>query len=197
MSGLEKLIALAQAGDKEATQKLLEMYYFEACRWACKFITKLKHSNLIQFEHSEIDSFVYIAFVKTVKQYSLNREKIQSFKNFFYQMIKYQSYEELRTTFNWQVIPNYEKFTKQYMQEQENKPSEEEMFENKFKCKKIIAFLSKKCKLYADIFECKLLGYKNNEICDKLKISKSTLKSTSQYIKKLIREEFGQFGELL
>lgn len=197
MSDLKKLISLAKANDKEATRKLLEMYYFDACKWASKFLTKVKHSNLIQFEYSEVDSLVFIAFVNSIRRYSLDRERVQSFKNFFYQMIKYQAFEEFRTMFNWQVIPDYIKLIKMGIRIDESYLTQEERLDNKNKCAEIIVFLEGRCKLYAEIFSSKLLGFSNDEICEKLKITKSTLKSTNQYIKKLIREKFGKSGEFL
>ncbi|AEG72380.1 conserved hypothetical protein [Mycoplasma haemofelis str. Langford 1] len=195
------IIQFQQNKDVKALNTLLEIYYVNACKWANQYIRKCIYSNLIKFEPEEINSYVYISFLKAVETYKISGEKrSMSFKNYFYQLIKYQTYSEIRGYFNWQIIPKYAEMCKRYEKDAER---ERDMWEEKAKsmdvvslCEEIFKFLLGKNETYAKVFKYKMSGYKNSVICEKLGLSPNSLKAMCQYIKKLILKKFGRIDIL-
>lgn len=150
---------------------------------------------MINPSNDEIASMVYQSFEKSINTIKTNGESTISFKSYFYWMIQYQIYSEMKTTLNYKIIPNYRQVVNNMLQEMKESAGEEMQHLNKIMIDhslwEIIGFLEDKNSEYAQIMLLKSKGYKLREICKELNISSMALKSRIQYIKKLVRERFG------
>ncbi|AGX88866.1 sigma-70 family RNA polymerase sigma factor [Mycoplasma parvum] len=184
--------------DQEAFNHVLSKYFPATCKYAAKFLNNNVYSNLISWSFQEVESYVFLAFWKAINSYRLESESSLSFKNYLYQLVKFQTLHELKKNFNWQFIS---KEHQQWCRE-----TEIEMVKNsldiyqdlsfKEKTNKIYEFLKSKNIQYALIWDLKSRGIKKAEICKKLKISSSGLKSRWQYIKKLILGKYSSLSEI-
>ncbi|GCE63260.1 hypothetical protein MHSWG343_02460 [Candidatus Mycoplasma haematohominis] len=182
--------------DRISKNTLLSLYFSDGCKWAKKVISSLIYTDLIIPTDDEIVSLVYQSFEKTLKNIKIEKEGGLSFKNYFYLMIRYQIYSDLKTTLNYRVIPNYtQEIEKTHAEIRQDISSEEEHIKEinlREVFERVIFFLQSKNAEYAEIILLKSQGYKNKEICKQLALTEISLKARLQYIRRLIREEFGQ-----
>ncbi|CCE66982.1 RNA polymerase sigma factor [Candidatus Mycoplasma haematominutum] len=179
--------------DREAFNKLLDIYYLDACRYASKFLSHQLYSDSIRWSYEEVSSYVFIAFWKAVKNYRWNDIRSVSFKNYLYQLIKYETMHELKRVFACKEVQDLDK--KWYKETEEAKLERDdssvlERIVLRGRVSTIYEFLLPKGRDYALIWELKSQGVKNLEIRERLQLSDSTFKSKWQYIKKLILKAY-------
>ncbi|RAO95360.1 sigma-70 family RNA polymerase sigma factor [Mycoplasma wenyonii] len=179
--------------DQEAFNLLLDKFFKNSCKYATTFLNNRIYSNLINWYLDEVESFVFLAFWKAVNNYDLESTTgVLSFKNYLYQLIRFETLNEIKNTFNWQCIPKIEK--KWYL-EHNKKRIKNSLdicidLEIKQKSEEISQFLETKNRLYSAIWKLKANELSNQEICEQIGISKAELKGRWQYIKRLVLEKY-------
>lgn len=180
--------------DAMAKNKLLAKYYEDGCKWAKGKIKKILYTDMINPSNDEIASMVYQSFEKSIKTIKIGGDNRMSFKTYFYWMIQYQIYAEIKTTLNYRIIPNYRREVNFLIREMQDICGVDVHQINKtiidHSLWEIIHFLEEKNADYAKIVILKSKGYKPKDICREMNISNMALKSKVQYIKKLIRSNF-------
>ncbi|CBZ40775.1 putative RNA polymerase sigma factor RpoE [Mycoplasma suis KI3806] len=184
--------------DQEAFNFLLSKYFPATCKYASKFLSSNVYSNLVSWSFQEVESYVFLAFWKAINNYKSESESSLSFKNYLYQLVKFETLHELKKNFSWQFIS---KAHQRWCKEDENNTTKDssDVFNDlsfRDKVQIIKKFLEEKNETYALIWELKASGIKSSEVCKKLNVSSSELKSRWQYIKKLVLDKYPSLHEI-
>ena len=178
--------------DKVAFNLLLEKYYLVSCKYATKFLSNNTFFNLINWYFEEVESYVFLVFLRAIKSYKLDNEQALSFKNYLFQLIRFETIKEIKRYFNWQCIPSTDRYQFITNQCKQEKTSFDVCVEKEIKEKveEIGQFLKSKKKIYATIWKLKIEELDSEEICRRAKITIEELRNRWQYIKRLVREKY-------
>lgn len=171
----------------------IRILYQFACGYCQKFINQLRFSNkIVYFEKEDIMSLVYMVLIDAIKKYRWQNDPLGlNFKNYFYLIIRYKCYEEIKFNNNYQEIRLHHKLknSKQYLAQLVYDVGNQD-FDTQELIEKIYDFLKKKKPIYAQMFLLKLAGYNYAEMAVHCQLNPKNLRARFNYMKKIITKEF-------
>ncbi|AHC40368.1 hypothetical protein OVS_02865 [Mycoplasma ovis str. Michigan] len=185
--------------DRVAFNLLLEKYYKKSCSYAIRFLSRNAYSSMMHLCVEEIKSYVFWAFWRAVQNYNLEESSFPTFKNYLYQLIRFDTLKELKKNFKGQCIS---KVDLQWYADTSRKKVKNSFdfcidLDLQDGSQEISKFLESKNSLYPSIWQMKVEDIKNEEICEKLNITMTELRSRWHYIKRLVLEKFAYMGVAL
>ncbi|MDQ0513829.1 DNA-directed RNA polymerase specialized sigma24 family protein [Mycoplasmoides fastidiosum] len=179
-------------------KKELKKLFILGSYYALHHINTNRYDAFINaYNHREVLSYVYLAFAYALKQFRWQENtSINSFRNYFFELIRFYTIAEFKLITHWKTASQYKHLEKDQSNFVTPAYEESNHLINVQKINTIKKMLVNLNPIYLKIIEGKLQGFSHKEIAKQNNVPPDFVRSSFQYIKKIVRKKYSTLKEL-